>query len=376
VDQETDVEVEKGFFIRFLQGRGYQRNLSLARVLDHRQAARRFIKRAESELPPDIIICSYPTIELAGAGVKLGRDRNAPVVIDIRDLWPDIFPYYFPVPLRPLLRIALEPMFIQSKRALRRASAIIGITDDFVEWGARRAGRPRRRLDRFFPFVYPRQELSHEEIKEAERYWDDLKVWNDKFVFTIIFIGTLGKSYDQEGKMETIIRASCILGERGVDHQVVLAGEGECKEKYIKLVKEAGAKVSLPGWQGRTRLHVLMRRAHVGLDPLPNRFDFLGTINNKAVEYLSAGLPVVSSPRKGTLYRLLQRHKCGMSYDVGDAEGLANLLEGLAKDRERLREMSQNALRMYQEVFAYEKVTAEFEAYLKEAVNWARGRKG
>ena len=49
-----------------------------------------------------------------------------------------------------------------------------------------------------------------------------------------------------------------------------------------------------------------------GIDPLPDRYDYLASINNKAVEYLSAGLPVVSSPRHGVLYELLEREECGL----------------------------------------------------------------
>ena len=54
-----------------------------------------------------------------------------------------------------------------------------------------------------------------------------------------------------------------------------------------------------PGWVDAAKIFVLMRRSAVGLDPLPDRYDFLATINNKAIEYMSAGLPVISSPDRG-----------------------------------------------------------------------------
>jgi hypothetical protein len=35
----------------------------------------------------------------------------------------------------------------------------------------------------------------------------------------------------------------------------------------------------------------------VGLDPMPDRYDLVVHINNQAIEYLSGGLPIVSSPQ-------------------------------------------------------------------------------
>ena len=40
---------------------------------------------------PDLILCAYPAIELSRAGVQFANKIGVPVVVDIRDLWPDIF---------------------------------------------------------------------------------------------------------------------------------------------------------------------------------------------------------------------------------------------------------------------------------------------
>ena len=102
----------------------------------------------------------------------------------------------------------------------------------------------------------------------------------------------------------------------------MLCGAGDRFEHYRALA--AGLpNVLLPGWVDAAAIHVLMRRSACGLDPLSDRYDFLATINNKAIEYFSAGLPVISSPRRGTLAELLAAEECGLSYDLGDAAGLA-----------------------------------------------------
>ena len=43
------------------------------------------------EILPDLILSSIPTSELSLEATKLGKKNNIPVILDIRDLWPDVF---------------------------------------------------------------------------------------------------------------------------------------------------------------------------------------------------------------------------------------------------------------------------------------------
>ena len=89
-DVETQIKLTANVTLYLLHGIGYRRNVSLLRLLDHYQLARHF-QRAAPNLPaPDVILCTVPTVELAAAAVAFGRGRNIPVVVDVRDLWPDI----------------------------------------------------------------------------------------------------------------------------------------------------------------------------------------------------------------------------------------------------------------------------------------------
>jgi glycosyltransferase involved in cell wall biosynthesis len=114
----------------------------------------------------------------------------------------------------------------------------------------------------------------------------------------------------------------------------------------------------------RAAIYSLMRRASVGLDPLPERMDFLASVNNKAIEYLSAGLPVVSSPERGVLYDLLKRTGSGVSYVSHDAASLAACLEQLAADPEILGPMRKSARELFDREFRAEVVYPAMEAHL------------
>ena len=60
---------------------------------------------------PDLILCSYPTIELSVEAVRYGRTHGIPVVLDVRDLWPDIVLDLLPTILRSPGRVALTRLF-------------------------------------------------------------------------------------------------------------------------------------------------------------------------------------------------------------------------------------------------------------------------
>ena len=83
------MEVESGLEIQFLHGRMYTKNVSVARLLNHLEIARQFRRLSTREGTPDVILSSYPTIELCDEAVQYGTRHNVPVLLDIRDLWPD-----------------------------------------------------------------------------------------------------------------------------------------------------------------------------------------------------------------------------------------------------------------------------------------------
>ena len=44
-----------------------------------------------NHLKPDIIVVSLPTIEFSYEACRYGEKNNVPVIVDVRDLWPDSF---------------------------------------------------------------------------------------------------------------------------------------------------------------------------------------------------------------------------------------------------------------------------------------------
>jgi glycosyltransferase involved in cell wall biosynthesis len=361
---DTTVQNEPYLEIRLLHGHGYGSNLSVWRILDHRKLAKKFYRAARRQEPPDIILCSFPTIELSRVAVRFGQERGIPVVLDMRDMWPDIFLEVVPKWARGLAGLLARPMFRDARVACAGATAITGITDAFVDWGLRRGGRSRTVMDRAFPMGYIARAPERERVTEAGNYWDGLGIKDGRANFVVCFFGTFGRQLD----LETVISAARSLANKEKKVLFVMCGKGDRTAQYRELASGNPGMI-FPGWVDAAQTYVLMRRSRVGLDPLPDRYDFLATINNKAIEYLSAGLPVISSPDRGVLSDLLREHECGMSYPYEDANALTSVLSGLYEDRTRLLRMSENGVRVFNEMFTAEKVYGEMMEYLIQIVD-------
>ncbi|MGA7237279.1 MAG: glycosyltransferase [Bryobacteraceae bacterium] len=365
--RDETVDLDGNLRIRMLRGRGYRRNISLARLRDHAEIAEKFAREAEQAVRrgsrPDLIVAALPSIDLASACAEFGARHAVPVVLDMRDMWPDIFVDTAPVAIRPLARALLHPMFRQARRACSQAAAISGITDAFVDWGVQRGCRRRTPLDRAFPLAYSAEEPTAEAIHAANRTWDRLGVY-ESGPFTVCYFGGLSRQLD----LMHAIDAARLLETRGALVRLVLCGDGERLDEYRRAA--AGfANVILPGWADRAAIYTLMRRSHAGLDPLPGRYDFLSSINNKAIEYMSAGLPVVSSPRRGVLSDLLEQRRCGLSYDESDARGLADLLYSLSHDRASVAAMGRSSAALFREQFMADTVCASMESHFERIVS-------
>ena len=154
-DRDTRLPAGKGFDIQYIHAPAYARKRSLARLFADHQLARRFAARVqEASDRPDLILASLPDPRLALNAVRFGRESHTPVIVDIRDLWPDLIYEHVPQVLRAAGRVALAPMARATRLALAGADAITGVTEASVAWGLERGRRQRTSHDRAFPLAY------------------------------------------------------------------------------------------------------------------------------------------------------------------------------------------------------------------------------
>lgn len=361
--RHTTLKVSDTLTIQFIYAPLYKRSVSLSRLYNQYITARSFLRLAEQFQRPDVILCCLPTLDLCEAALQYGKRRQVPVIIDVRDLWPDAFMKYAPAPLKPLWRFILTPLFNKATRICAGAAAIVGISEHFVNWGIAYARRQRTSLDRCFPFGYSEAKPNDSAIKEAEQNWENLGVKKEPGVFVACFFGYFGWHFE----LDLVIQAAKILCVSSRKFIFVLCGSGDKLEYYRKLAKDC-PNVILPGWVGSAAIWTLMRISSVGLAPYKESPTFCRNMPNKSIEYMSAGLPIVSS-LKGILSDVLKTYQCGKTYQPGDVKGLVAILNDLYDNPVKLHTMSNNAYKLYQEKYRAEKIYNDMAQLIEQVSN-------
>lgn len=353
-----EVAYQAGYQIHLLPGRPYSRNVSWQRIMNHREIALAFRAHASTQPRPDVILASFPTIELCLEAAEYGLQHQTPVVLDVRDLWPDAFLDLVPQRLKPLVRLGLSRMYRETGQAFHKAAHVMGITEDFVNWGLNKAGRPRSSRDRVFPLAYKADGVDPQHLQvEVER----LEVMGVKEgVFRVVFFGTLGRQFD----IDTLIAAARLL--RGKPVQFVICGSGD-KLEYYKSITLDAENILLPGWVSGVTIQALMQTAQAGIAPYVITQNFVSNVPNKIVEYLSGGLPVITC-LTGEVSRLLETYNCGLVYESGSAEKLAQVIEKLMADESTRKKMAVNARQAFEAKFNADHVLDEMISYLQSLV--------
>lgn len=353
--RDTVCTVRLGYQLRLLHTvSGYGRAVSGARVVNSLRQALRFRAGADSALQPDLIFCAMPTPELAWVSAGLAERYGVPLILDARDMWPDIFAEL----LSPGMRVASWPYVVMMRAMLRsaarRAAGCTSITEPFLKWMLGYTGRPRRAADAVFPLGYQEPVVGDVELAAAAAALPE----EPPGVFNVIFLGRLNRTVLDA--FEPVAAAARKLRDGPRPFRFYFAGTGDC----ASVLKERAAdcpEILFLGHVGPPTMAALKRRGHAALLCIARRKDYQISLSNKVFDYLSAGLPLVSH-LTGLVGELVTTERCGFVYD--DAVGLAALLGRLAADDDLRRRWGLNARRVFEERYDVGRVYPAMAAHL------------
>jgi glycosyltransferase involved in cell wall biosynthesis len=248
-----------------------------------------------------------------------------------------------------MARLAMRPLRRRLEEACRAATAITATGEPFLAWALGVAGRDAGPFDRAIPLAYDATPPDAAEVARANAFWDAHDVRDDG-TFTAAFVGTMNSHCE----LDTVID----VARRDPRLRFVFCGTGARYDEFRARARGLSSVV-MPGWIGRAQIWTLMQRSAVGLAPYAPRPTFDRNLTNKMVEYLSAGLPIVTAVG-GLLAELIKTRGCGVRYTGGRVGVLHSVLRELAEDPDRLAAMQRNAKAVYEERFRAQTVYADF----------------
>lgn len=316
-EQDRREMLPSGVELQMIHAGSYVRNLSFARIRHHRRLAKRWRMQAEhSTERPDLILVAYPIIEWVHEALKYAKPRGIPVVVDVRDMWPDIFADYVPIPLKPLVRMASRLLYPYAGRLLREADYLTSMSGHVLSWALQKSGRKEGQDCRIF---YLGTALSDGALtpKSLPQVGEMMRV---------VFMGSLGHTAD----VLTIAKAAKLLATESLPIHITLAGDGMMMPK-LRALQGVPEIFSLPGWHDTESARALLLGSDIALltgdaEAMPNKF----------FDYIAAQLPIVCSLR-GECRKYIETHGLGTTCASGDAAALALAIKTVAGDLPRYR---------------------------------------
>jgi len=300
-DAGSIIEVPGGSGSRvvLLESPGYTTNVAPRRFYDHYIIGRNFTKAIKGADRPDVIVASMPTPELARASADYAADRKVPLIVDVRDLWPDAISDRMREKIGWFPSWLLYPYERDVTVCLKRANSVTAITRDCLNWAEKKGGRTEQECanDRVFHLASRQVRIEESRAREIEASWKSRGLQpQSKRIFA-----WAGSLTDQKAT-NALLDAQRLLPADIRDRiQVVICGGGDLEPK-VKELSRAFPHVIYAGYIKRDEVQFLYDQSDFGLLCYDNTLDFQSSFPNKFGEYLMSGLRVFTTIR-GALQR-------------------------------------------------------------------------
>lgn len=270
---------------------------------------------------PDVVIASSPPLSVPAVGMLLARRHRVPLILDIRDVWPDS-----PIDLGEMQPGRAHRAAQRLERAAyARSAAIVTANDAFRDRILERSPDATR------VEVIPNG-TSEDWLKlgESQVPHEDVGFPSDRFVWA--YAGNVGLAHG----LEHTVDAARLLGE---DYFLVVIGEGPRRRALEeRVVSEAPSLIELRGLMSPLEAARHLRAADAVL--VSERQTTV--VSAKLYDCCAIGRPIVAACR-GELKRVIEDHGLGLAVPHGDPAALAAAVRRLRSEPELGRDLVKRA---------------------------------
>ena len=283
---------------------------------------------------PDVVLGSVPGLPTLPAALAVGRVLHRPVVVELRDAWPDLLlsaAQWSQAPDCPAAvaqarrarrfhvvgrgaRCLLPPLIT---RLEREAAAVVTTTDSFAQVLRSRGVRRVVTVRNTGATVQAGR-------TGADRHRSD-------GVLKVLYLGTVGRAQG----LGFAVRAAHIAQRNGTPVVLRIVGDGAQLQEVATLARRLGAPVEIHPAVSWTEVDQHYAWADTALVSLQNWPAMSVTVPSKLYEIMSAGVHVCASV-DGEARRIVEDAGCGDVTAPQDPQALASLWGALAADRSRL----------------------------------------
>lgn len=333
---EENIPIQYRKNIVLIKTNSYKNNISLLRFYNHFIfSLKTFMYLFRSKKQYDVIVAIAP-VENIFLSTLYAKLKSTKVIIDILDLWPELFEQAFPSSLKGIGRLLLKPYYWMSNYAYRNADHLTSVSKTYTNIGINRSNRLKSK-DSYFYLGSPTCEMP-------------VRVKKSLTQLNCLFAGQFGHNYDVELILEAALKAK----KNNENIYFYIAGSG-MKEEQMKMFINLHEldNVEMLGWLNTKELIEVANKCHVGL----NSYKALATqsLPTKIFDYLSLELVLLNSLAKEP-YELVIDKDLGENYE---AENLDSFYEQLLLLKSKINDLEYHGVKnkkVFLENYTFEKI--------------------
>ncbi|SFG62172.1 glycosyltransferase [Pedobacter insulae] len=328
-----DVVVNPNYLIKIVPSTSYEGHISVARIKYERNYAKNiknFVAQHTAEdLKPDLIILGEPALFIADIVLDIVKYTQAKLLVDVLDLWPELFHILLPNKLAFLGKVIFSPLYYRRDRLFKKANGVIAVAKDYLELALKANPALPHEV------VYIGVDVQEVKALQGGTFESPIlqQLTKQPHEIWVVYAGTLGPSYD----IKTIIACAQILAVKAPFVKIIIAGDGPLHE----LVSQPRVNLVYVGSLHTQDVGLLYQQCDLALSSYVSGSTV--SMPLKAYDYLAAGLPLVNSLGRD-LGNFVRSKKIGLQYKAENALAMAEAIVTLVNDGDLRKQMSANAL--------------------------------
>jgi glycosyltransferase involved in cell wall biosynthesis len=307
---------------------------------------------------PDVVYATSPPLTMALPGMAASRRHRAPLVFEVRDLWPEA-----PIQMGALRNPAAQRAARGLERLVYRAAAEVIALSPGMRDGVIAAGKPPERVT-LVPNASDLELFSPALDGAAARKRLGL---GERFVCS--YFGTMGEAND----LAPVIEAAALMRERGEDGVAfVLHGQGKRRPELEELARRRGAdnvvfSDPVPDKHSVAELAAASDACMTIYKDVP----ILATCSpNKLFDTFAAGRPAIVNT-EGWLRSLVEDNDAGVFVRPNDPADLAARVAELRDDPRAVARYGRNARSLAEREFDRDMLAVRALSVLESAATRA-----
>jgi glycosyltransferase involved in cell wall biosynthesis len=299
----------------------------------------------------DFLMCESPPLFLGYSAMRLAKTKNAKLIFNVSDLWPESAEKLGVVNNKTLLKMAYD----LEEKCYKRSVIVTGQTQGICE-----------NINQRFPTVKTYWLPNGVDLN----YYDPSKIepsdWRKKNGFLVgdqifLYAGIIGIA---QGLQIILKAAKHFINEPHL--KFVLMGSGPEKDKLIALKKELGlSNVHFLDAVSKKEMPGVLRSVNAAIIPLRKLDLFLGAIPSKIFENLAMEVPILLGVDGEARELFITKGNCGIYFEPENEHDLISAITRLNLNKELASQLGKNGRTFVNQNFNRETIAKDLYDKLK-----------